>query len=1021
MRFSRRNVLKGLGASILSSFGLSKSAANAENKQVQQHVGMTHPGQAPETPEVPEDVYRGELLTYPGPWSFEIPHSTVILVRDDELISLASDPDKVLNLSTGHVPRNESLRQICQRAQTQGQRTLSVAFDQFFAQYRPGQDTPRRLMPDMDEYIQKIAAIGHFASKYGLGLELSLLTPLELGKAYVAHTGESGIWMHYRKGLRDPGTGSFSVQLWQQKRWENNKGPIDIEDAGVRVYAFRETPVRGTPYRVVDPKAIVEIKNGIRVEQMNDLINQHSGYQAVRIRVYGSGALPQEDLDRVLVVQLYRTPEMDYFSPKALPFLTQLVDRYAAAGIRLNALYSDEMHIQQDWSYFSHHDHGEFALRYVSPGLAREYAAQYGSDYEDFARYLVYFAHGQEDCVNDLSAKAGVMHTLGVTPEAVRRTALLRARYYHMLQDGVVDLFVQAKQYAERKMGRQLEARAHATWAESPPIDYWGSGEGNQSGWPYEYTSNFAWSNTVQQAAAACYDYFKWGEFLTGNGNDYAEGGWLDRNYYALAMAASTGILNKVPYSYAAHWGDPEEISIRRTALEETYGVVPSPLLYGAVEDLQHRDVDVLMLYPLDLVATEERFGSWMTQYGYANYVTAAKLLERGKVSGNAIEMAGRRFTTLVALFEPFPSRRLLALMKEFAAAGGRLIWSGPPPIVTFEGERVLERWEEIFGVDYKPTVADGIAASGKLVRFEGQLANVKPQVILTHFLVDRTYLVNPRPGTAVVARVKGRIIGTQRGTATFLGYRPVDDQSQNFGYDVRNWFEVLEALGSYAPTGKFSGVNDNTEFVSRTGPYLTCRFPNGAVVIAPHLRLVEEHWSGGFSRNFEQDRRYLKRHPPPPASIHLREFQVSGHTVTYDGEHALAFRVDGQGTLIAFAGRKCHEITVDGQRTVFADRDMEMIGWAPVVLERRVEGGALIQIQVSGAGTVRIPAAGLPAELALYSEGAKPGSRGETVPCHRKNNALVFTATEALAHRWLYVVRRQFAEHKPTEGKAIA
>ena len=960
----------------------------------------------PEAADVPEDVYRGELLTYPGPWSFEISRSTIILVRDAELVMMASDPDKVMNLSTGRVPRNESLRQICERAQTQGQRTLSVAFDQFFAQYRPGQNTPRRLMPDMEEYIQKIAAIGRFAGNYGLGLELSLLSPLEIGKAYVARTGESGVWMHYRQGLRNPRTGVFSVQLWQQKRWVNNKGPIDIEDAGVRVFAFRETPVRGTPYRAVDPKDIAEIKGGIRVERMNALTSEHASYQAVRIRVYGNSAVAREGLDHVLVVQLYRTPEMDYFSPQALPFLTELVDRYAAAGIRLNALYSDEMHIQQDWSYFSHHDHGEFALRYVSPGLAREFAARYGSDYEDFARYLIYFVHGQEDYVNDLSAKAGVMHTLGATPEAVRRTALLRAHYYHMLQNGVVDLFVQAKHYAERKMGHRLEARAHATWAESPPIDYWGSGEGNQWGWPYEYTSNFVWSNTVQQAASACYDYFKWGDFLTGNGNDYAEGGWLDRDYFALAMAASTGILNKVPYSYAAHWGDPEEISIRRSALEETYGVVPSPLLYGAVENLQHRDVDVLMLYPLDLVAVEERFGSWMTQYGYTNYVTAAKLLERGKVSGNAIEMAGRRFTTLVALFEPFPPERLLALMKEFTAGGGRLIWSGPPPLLTFEGESALGRWEEIFGVDYQPTAADGIAASGKRVRFEGPLANTGPQVILTHFLVDRIYPVNPRPGTTVVARVKDRIIGAQRASATFLGYRPVDDQSQSFGYDVRNWFEVLQALGGYAPTGKFSGVNDNTEFLSRTGPYLACRFPNGAVAIAPHLRQIEEGWAGGFSRNPEQDRRYLELHPPPSESIHLREFRVSGHSLSYDGEHALAFRVDGQGNLIAFAGRKCREITVDGQRTVFADRDLEGIGWAPVALERRVEGGALMQIQVSGAGTVRVPAAGLPAELALYSEGAKPGSRGERVPCRRENGALVFTATEELAHRWLYAVR---------------
>ena len=30
--------------------------------------------------------------------------------------------------------------------------------------------------------------------------------------------------------------------------------------------------------------------------------------------------------------------------------------------------------------------------------------------------------------------------------------------------------------------------------------------------------------------------------------------------------------------------------------------------------------------------------------------------------------MAGRRFTTLVTLFEPFPSQKLLAFMQEFAA-----------------------------------------------------------------------------------------------------------------------------------------------------------------------------------------------------------------------------------------------------------------------------------------------------------------------------------------------------------------
>ena len=255
------------------------------------------------------------------------------------------------------------------------------------------------------------------------------------------------------------------------------------------------------------------------------------------------------------------------------------------------------------------------------------------------------------------------MHVMGASPEAIRRTALMRARYYHLLQNGVVDLFVAAKSHAEQRMGQRLEARAHATWAESPTIDRWNTGRQPQARHQYEYTSNFVWSCTVHQAAAACYDYFKWGDYLTGNGSDHAEGGWIDRDYFANALACSIGILNEVPYAYSAHWGMPPEVRQRRTSLVNTYGAAGHPA-WTAVQDAQHRDVDVLMLYPLDLVAVDERFGSWMTQYGYANYITQEKLLERATVHEGAVELAGRRFTTLVALFEPFPSPSLIDMMR---------------------------------------------------------------------------------------------------------------------------------------------------------------------------------------------------------------------------------------------------------------------------------------------------------------------------------------------------------------------
>jgi hypothetical protein len=964
-------------------------------------------GRAESRPAVPEDVYRGELISYPGAWSFLLGKSGMILVSDQQLEALA-DPDALLNLSLTRDKQESSLRQVCERAKAAGHRTLVLAFDHFFSQYRPGQAGPRRLMPDMDEYVERIAAVSRFAQQYGLGLELSLLSPLEIGAAYARQTGESGVWLHYRKGLRDPMTGAFSVQLWQQRTWTNNKGPIAVADAGVRVFAFRENPVHGTPYRVVDPKAMVEVSDVAKVEHLSE---PPANAPARRIRVYGTGRADIGGLNRVLVVQQYKTPEMDYFSDRALPYLTKLIDRYADAGVKLNGLYADEMHIQQDWNYHGHLDDGEFAMRYASPGFVKRFADRYGAQYRDFAKYMIYFAYGQEDFANDLSAKQGVMHVFGASPEDIRRTALFRSRYYHLLQDGVVDLFAQAKRHAEQRMGHRLEARAHATWAESPTCDYWRTGQENMQRNAYEYTSNFVWSNTVQQAASACHDYFKWGDFLTGNGNDHTEGGFADRDYLGLALACSTGILNEVPYSYAAHWGMPAELSHRRSSLVNVYGTAASPP-YAMVQDMQHRDVDVLMLYPLDLVAVEERFGSWMTQYGYANLVTQAKLLERGRVSvaGGAIEMAGRRFTTLVATFEPFPSRRLLVMMRELAEAGGRVIWSGPPPVLSAEGGNALADWQRLVGADYTPARNEGLMAPGKQILFEGGFKGIAPQVILTDFLVDHIYPVAPRAGTEVVARVKGMVVGTRcplngGGTVTFLGFRPRDDQSRSLGYEGRWWFEILSSLGAYPPTGRWKDVNDNTEYLSRTTDYLACRFPNRAVAIARHFRDVEEDWPGGFARDAKQDEAYIKRVPPPTDAIDLRDFRVNGHTVTYAGRQAVTFRVDARGHLIAFAGAGCRKITIDGCEIVFADQDLPLIAWAPVANERRVDGGAVLQIMVHGSGTIRLPAAGLPDDLRIVAEGRLPGSRGDLLPSRRENGAIVFTVTGQQSGHGMYGV----------------
>jgi hypothetical protein len=452
----------------------------------------------------------------------------------------------------------------------------------------------------------------------------------------------------------------------------------------------------------------------------------------------------------------------------------------------------------------------------------------------------------------------------------------------------------------------------------------------------------------------------------------------------------------------------PDPISHRRDALAAAFGVAGSH--WGQVQGMVHRDVDVLMLAPVDLVAVEERFGSWMNQYAYANYVTAAKLLERGKVVHGGLEMAGRRFTTLVATFEPFPSQRLLDLMRQFVEQGGRLVWSGPPPVLTDEGGNALQPWSALFGVEYRPGPNEGLPLPGRQVVFEGRFKAIPPQMVLTHLLIDHVYAVTATGATQPVARVQGQVVGTHRtmpggGSATFLGFRPQDNQSASLGYDVRTWFESLHALGAYPPSGKFAGVNDNTEYLSRTGEYLACRFPNGTVAIARHLRNLEENWEGGFARNPEADAAYMKAHPLPRNTIALHDFKVHGHTVTYDGLGALAFRVNAQGDLVAFAGTGCRQITVDGRTTVFADQSASLVSYAPVDVSRQVPNGATGQIMIQGQGDVRLPSHVVPEKATLVVEGPLAGMRGPELAYRRDGHTVVLSISPKESGRCIWVV----------------
>ncbi|MBI2924493.1 MAG: hypothetical protein HYY24_02180 [Verrucomicrobia bacterium] len=393
-------------------------------------------------------------LTFPGPWAFTLPKGGIILVSDQQLEDL-TDPDKEVDLSLSATPNRTTLRKLCEQQRAAGAKTIILAFDEFWSQYRAGQGgQPRALTPDLDEYLRRIVRISETLKAHGLGLELSLLSPLEIGRGYAKKTGESGRWVHYREGWRDPRTGRFRVSLWEQLRWTNNKGTIELARAGVRVFAFRERRVGRTSFYAVNPAEIVELKQPVEIEAAEP---DNPRVKERRLTISGSGDTQVGPLNRVLVIVSYAVPEMDYFSPQALPFLEDLVRRYHQASVPLHGLYADEMHIQQDWGYASHHEEGQFALRYLTPHLARRFAELHGAEFADLEKHLVYFCYGQHGFLPNLEARLAAQHVFGDSPEDIQRTFLLRRRYFDLLEKTVVDLFTATNSRPARtRRGRRV-------------------------------------------------------------------------------------------------------------------------------------------------------------------------------------------------------------------------------------------------------------------------------------------------------------------------------------------------------------------------------------------------------------------------------------------------------------------------------------------------------------------------------------------------------------------------------------
>ena len=851
--------------------------------------------------------------------------ATLILTDEKQLERLATDPDKPLfdDQEKGFsgekkrmYPEGTTLESFVRDAKERGCERIEVSYDFFFG------GTTRRNYPSSPATIAAFKAVSDCAKKYGMRFGASLISPLDLGGGYAVDHPNTGFQWQFRAGAIE--NGAYSVKTRRQIQWYNNKGPIQLKVHRVMAVAFTPEKLDDNGLYYVDENAITDISSTVNWTVVpNSYKLTGAGYAYDEIVISGLTDAPH---DRVLVVIEYRTPEQDYFAEDALPYAKEVIDAHCKAGISYGGFYSDEMHIQFDWDLSEHFGPDtEITTRYVTPALIDTFARLYGEKYRNFLKYMVYFAYGQNRFMPGGDRNEPTQYLMGRGAEGAYETWLFRKRYFELLSGRVVTLAIDTRLYAESLFGGPIMCRAHATWQEAPTCDHFAedagfqmeNGEGVSR---YDYDKPYVWSSTVRENISACGDYFRWNEFLSGAGTDHPEGGFTDRNYYAQAIACSFGSLNRFEKAYCAGWGSPKEVLRRFYDVGKTYGA--TDLGEALVQNMQHRLSDVLVLYPTELNYSQERFGTWMVQYGYCNYITEEMLLKYGHADDEGhLIVNGRPYRALVSQFEMFVSPDTMDMLEKFVAGGGRLIWTSVPALRYEDGTDCEARFLKLFGLKRVVTPDRPLTLGGQEIAFEGKLAGLAPMKVLTDYLPDYAYPIEVEDAQ-VVARGGGHVLGAWvkrgEGECLYLAFRPRDDQSQSMGSDISTLFDALRAVNAYAP--------DSLESLSRPAEarYIANRFPNGTVSLANHYRTFYEKWPGPFYRDEEEDARCLEGRELPTVAIDLEDAPLNGHRVTFHGEDALTYRyVDG--ALLGYAGRGAAGIAIDGKAWRFADEPVEL------------------------------------------------------------------------------------------------
>lgn len=876
------------------------------------------------------------------------PNASLTLMGDEMLRRIVEDPAQPLleqrekgygieELET--YDARTSFLDICRRGKAIGAKRLDVSYDFFF-----GGDK-RENYPDSPLTVEAYKRIHDLAREYGMGFCASVISPLDTGGEYVKTHDHRGQTLQFQEGVINA-DGSYETVMDYQTQWTNNKGPAKVSFRKVNVFAFDEERIGDTPFYYVNENEIEDISFTAQhcVDPESFRVSR-DGYGHASIRVSGKTDCGKT---RFLAVVTYDTLEIDYFAGDALDYMKSILDLHKAAGITYDGIYSDEMHIQFDWDTREHWAGTEVTTRYMTDSMAGVYAEKYGAQYRDFARYLVYFAYMHHDFLGGKEGQIPAQHVFGKSREEIVRTFMFRRNYFDLLHRRVVDLCTETKAYAEELFGRKLQSTGHSTWQESPTTDIFfdakkGAQPDTMEHSRYDYTPEFVWSAAQRENISACNDHFKWNEYFQAVGTDIPEGGFLDRNYYGAAYTSGLAALNPGKFAYYCIWGSPDGVKERQVEVGQTYGHYAGycksyEIGHNLIQGFTTRLSDVLTVCPMDLNYLEERFGNWMVQYGYTDYITEEKLLQYArKPDGQMLWVKDRSYRALVVFFSPLMSPEALTLIEQFVENGGKVIWCSIPALREAEGACAL--WRKIFGIGEFCFDRYGIPAQDGLVHFCG-FNTVGDMRILSGLYPDYVYPVVP--AQAVPAAMLGdQVVGTVKaypggGKAVYLGLRVRDDQSCSTGEDVDTLFSVLRELGCYEEGG--------CEAASRPAdaPCLYNRFPNGTVSLCNHFRTFREQaWPWGFYRDEEKDDAFMKNVTMPSHDIDLQEMEICGHHVTYQGEGIVTYRYDETEGLLGFAGRNTSGISVDGKEYRFTRTSVNLV-WGK--LDEQLLDGAIRQ-----------------------------------------------------------------------------